>query len=213
MAKILGIIYMVVLFLFTICYMLFQISEWIDRMKARKRMRAAREPEKPVEPIPAIDVVGKSTTVFLVPLISASLEPMMSEELELDVKPSVETEPDILPENVDANLNSAVILEDDELDEYSGDNSDWEGNLSKGLTYQQISDAIDVVEGRKSGENYEYLAGETFALMSSDFLNMICTQADHEAKVKKLIAGYVDSVGVIKPVPALVANFDIKKYV
>jgi hypothetical protein len=38
-------------------------------------------------------------------------------------------------------------------------------------------------------------------------------QADHEAMVKKLIAGYLDFPGKMKPVPAMVANFDINKYV
>ena len=56
----------------------------------------------------------------------------MSEELELDIKPSVEAGPDILPEEVEANLNRPVVLEEDELDDYSGDHTDLEGNLSRG---------------------------------------------------------------------------------
>ena len=213
MAKILGIIYMVVLFLFTIWYMVFQITDWIDRMRARKRMSFTKEPEleKHVEPIPAIDVVGKSMTVFLAPLTHVSNEPFMSDDLEME--PAAEAVPDILPEEVEANLNRPVVLEEDELDDYSGDHMDLEGNLSRGLTYQQISDAIDVVEGRKSGENNEYLAGEVFSLMPSDFLGMICTQTDHETMVKKLIAGYVDFPAKMKPVSVSVANFDIKDYV
>ena len=211
MAKILATIYMSVLFFFCIWYMVFQINEYIDRMKARKRMQAAKEPERPPEPESIIDIVGKSSTVFLAPLTPVSKEPFMSDDLEKE--PAAQAEPDILPEAVEANLNSPVILEDDELDEYSGDITDLEGNFSKGLTYQQISDAIDVVEGRKSGEMDEYLAGETFCIMPDDFLNVICMQTEHEIIVKKLIEGYVDSVGKKKPPPALVANFDINLYV
>ena len=211
MANILGFIYMVVLFLVTVWYMVFQMSEWIDRMRAWKKMRAAREPEKPQEPEPVIDIVGKSTTVFLAPLIQASNEPFMSDDL--DMEPVTETETDIIPEDVEANLNRPVILNEDELDEYSGKDMDLEGNLSKGLTYQQISDAIDVVEGRKTGEKDEYFAGETFAVMPDDFLNMICMQADHETMVKKLIAGYLDFPDNMKPVSVLAANFDINNYV
>ena len=38
-------------------------------------------------------------------------------------------------------------------------------------------------------------------------------QAEHEAMVKKLIAGYLDYVGKMKPIPVPVATFDINKYV
>ena len=140
MAKILGIIYMVVLFLFCIWYLVFQTSEWIDRMKAKKRMREAREqePVKPQEPKPVVDVVGKSTTVFLAPLTPSSIEPFMSDDLEPE--PAVESEQGITPEEVEANLNSAVILDEDELDDYSDEATDWDENMSKDLTCQQISD-------------------------------------------------------------------------
>jgi hypothetical protein len=49
--------------------------------------------------------------------------------------------------------------------------------------------------------------------MPDDFLNMICMQENYEAKVKKLIAGYLDFPGKMKPVAAMVANFDINQYV
>jgi len=70
-----------------------------------------------------------------------------------------------------------------------------------------------VVKGRKSGENDELLAGETFSIMPTDFLDVICMQSDHEAMVKKLITGYLDFPQKMKPIPAMVANFDINKYV
>ena len=42
---------------------------------------------------------------------------------------------------------------------------------------------------------------------------MICMQENYEAKVKKLIAGYLDFPAKLKPVPAMVANFDINQFV
>ena len=164
--------------------------------------------EKPVEPV--IDVVGKSTTAFLAPLITR-MEPMMSMDLEREQQPAVETEPDISPSDVDVSLNFPI--DEDELEMYPNENPDASDDLSQGLTFEQINHALDVVEGRKSGENEEYLAGETFAIMPTDFLSMICMQTDHETMVKKLIAGYLDYPGKIKPVPAPVANFDINIYV
>jgi len=210
MAKFLGIFYMTLLFVFCIWYMIFSVCDWIDRMK-KKRITvndAEKEPEKHFEPV--IDVVGKSTTAFLAPLIPAKIKPVMSEDLEMES--DVQTEPDILPEEVEDNLNS-FVLDDDELEQYRNDDMDLSGEFSQGLTYQQISQAIDVVQGKKSGESEEIAAGETFSFMPTDFLDMICAQVEHESIVKRLISCYVDSVGKVKPVPALVANFDINQYV
>jgi len=201
-AKILGAIYMTVIFLLCIWYIYFQISDWIYRVRERERMRAAKTSEKTSEPV--YDVVGKSTTVFLAPLT-----PVMSEDLELESETALEPEPDILPGEVEANLNRSVMVADDEPDVYPDDPME----LSQGLSFEQISHAVDVVEGKKSGENNEYFAGETLSIMPDDFLNMICMQENYEAKVKKLIAGYLDFPGKMKPVPVLVANFDINQYV
>jgi hypothetical protein len=85
--------------------------------------------------------------------------------------------------------------------------------LSQGLTFEQIGHALDVVEGRKSGETDEYLAGQAFSIMPDDFLNVICMQADRESLVKKLIDGYLNASGNMKPVPATVADFDISRYI
>ena len=205
-AKVLGTIYLCVIFLLSIWYIYFQISDAIDRIRARKRMRAAKMSEKPYELV--YDVVGKSTTVFLAPLM-----PLMSEELEVVMVSTVETEPDISPEEVEANLTASFVPDDEELEQYRNDDVDLSGEFSQGLTFEQISHAVEVVEGNKSGEKDEYFAGETLSVMPDDFLNMICMQENYEAKVKKLIASYLDFPGKMKPVPALVANFDINKYV
>ena len=171
MEKILATIYLFFLFFLAMVYLFYQISELTDRRKARKQMQAAREQMMPYKPEPVIDVVGKSSTVFLAPLPSVHNDPFMSDNLEKE--PATKTELDILPETVETNLNSPVILEEDEVEDYSGEPTDLEGNFSQGLTYQQISEAIDVVEGRKTGKTEEHLAGETFTVMPDDFVNMI----------------------------------------
>jgi hypothetical protein len=81
------------------------------------------------------------------------------------------------------------------------------------LTFEQIGQVIDVFDGKKSGENEEYRAGETLSMMPNDFLNMICIQADHEATVKNLIAGYLDFPDKVKHISMTIDNFDISKYV
>ena len=206
MEKVLEYIYKSALFIFSVLFMVYHVREWFLRMKKRNFV-PERVPEKPLEP--AIDVVGKSTTTFLAPLIHYSIEPIISEKLEIEMKSEAETEPDIMPEDVEANLNTPFVPDDDELEQYPIEDTD----LSQGLSYEQIGHAIDVVEGKKSGENEKIAAGETLCIMPEDFLNTICAQADNEAMVKRLIACYVDSVGKIKPIPAVVTEFDINRYV
>jgi hypothetical protein len=212
MANFLGIFYLSVLIIFSFLYMVYYISEWIDRMAKRKRTSVIA-PEKSIESKSVLDVVGKSTTAFLAPLTSASIEPLMSEDLEMELKSEAKTESDIISDEVEANLNAPYIPDEDELEQYRNDDADLQGEFSQGLTFEQISHAVEVVQGGKTGETEELLAGETLTVMPTDFLDMICMQADHEAMVKKLIAGYLDFPGKMKPVPVLVANFDINKYV
>ena len=203
---------MSVLFIFSLLFIIYHVREWIISMTKRKKS-LEKEPEKPSEPKPAVDVVGKSTTVFLAPLPPAGMEPLMSEDLETEMRSEAETEPDIMPEEVDADFNSLYVPGEDELEQYANNDMDTTGCLSQGLSYEQISHAIDVVQGKKTGKNDEAIAGETFSIMPTGFLDMICMQTDHEIMVKKLIDCYVDSVGKMKPVSESVKDFDINKYV
>jgi hypothetical protein len=202
-AKILGSIYLCVIAFFCVWYIVFSIGLWMSDLKAKRRMRLARATEKPAQPV--YDIVGKSTTVFLAPLT-----PVMSEDLVPELQTALEPEPDIIPGEVETHLNHSVMIADDEPDAYH--DGDME-ELSQGLTFEQISHAVEVIEGKKSDEKDEYFAGETLSIMPDDFLNMICMQENYDAKVKKLIAGYLDFPGKMKPVPVVVTNFDINKYV
>ena len=210
MEKILATIYLFFLFFLAMVYLFYQISELIDRRKARKQMKAAREQTKPCEPEPLIDVVGKSTTAFLAPLIPEKQKPLMSEDLKPE--PAAETEPDILPDDVEVKMSNPYVPDDEELEQYANDDVDNSGDFSQGMTFQQISHAIDVVERKKTGEDEELIAGETLNLMPSDFLTTICMQPEYENMVKNLIAGYVDLIGK-KPKPVVIVDFDINKYV
>ena len=204
---------MSVLFLFTVLYMAFYMRKWIIELKVEKRKPLAKVPEKPVDQ--AIDIVGKSTSVFLAPLTPAGIKPMMSEDLESEQQADVEFEPDISPDEVEISLNRSAILDADELDDYADSIVDRD-DLSQGLTFEQIGHVLEVVEGRKSGEHDEHIAGETLSAMPADFLNMICMQEEHESMVKKLIAGYLDNpnkLKAVKPITATIENFDINKYV
>jgi len=182
----------------------FYAACWRSERNGRKKVPIPEVPE------PVYDMVGKSHSVFLTPLV---IEPLMSDKLETEMKSDAVSEPEIQSNEVVANLGNSKAIDADELDDFSEYNFHTEGDLSQGLTFEQISHALDVVEGKKSGETDEYLAGETFSNMPTDFLDMICMQSDHEAMVKKLITGYLDFPDKMKPVRVSIENFDINKYV
>ena len=209
MSKVLGIIYLSIVAVIVLVYLFYAIYEWFYRIAYKIALKRIRETYAPPDDAP-VDVVGKTTTVFLAPLKTENNAPFMSEDLEPErSEANIETEPDISSEDIEVKQNQLVTPDDDELDDFSDSNSTTD-ELSKGLTFEQISHALEVVEGRKSGENDAQLAGETFSIMPDDFLNVICMQPTHEEKVKRLISCYVDAIG--KP-PVTVADFDINKYV
>ena len=212
MENTLATVYIGIISVLAVAYLIFYFYIWIDNRTSKDAIDTDNR-AKPSEP--AIGVVGKSNSVFLAPLVDADVKPFMSEDLkpEQDAIAETETEPDVLPADVDANLNSPYVPDEDELDDLLAGDTGSANHLSQGLTFEQINHALDVVEGRKHGENNEYFAGETFSVMPSDFLTVICMQADYESAVKKLMAGYLDFPGKMKPVKASVESFDISKYV
>jgi hypothetical protein len=214
MDKVLGIIYLSMVAILVTFYLVYTIHSWIGRIVYKKALKRIREADNP-PPAETVDIVGKTTTVFHAPLIVEIEKPFMRQDLEperSEFEIEVETETNISPGDIEIKQSHNVFPDDDELDDFSDGNTTID-ELSKGLTFEQISHALEVVEGRKSGGTDEYIAGETFSVMPTDFLNMICMQAEHEAVVKKLIAGYLDFPDKIKPVPKTVANFDINEYV
>jgi hypothetical protein len=210
MEKILATLYLIGVFFTAFVFLFFYINNLID--KWNNRNKAAENQPEPISE-PAFDIVGKSKSALLVPLVFEKNELKMNETLIAEPISAAETEPDISPEDVDVTMTKPYIPDDDELEQFRNDDVGVSEVFSQGLTYQQICQALDVVEGKKSGEDAELVAGETFCLMPSDFLDMICTQPDYENMVKKLISCYVDAAGNNKPQSAIVADFDIKNYV
>jgi hypothetical protein len=110
MEKILGIIYLTVVFLLSVIYLFYYIAIAMDRYKSLKK----KEPKPEPPPESANDIVGKSTTVFLAPLH----EPVMSIVLEYEMEQTVETEPDISPTDVEIIMNRTDLPDKDEFIDY-----------------------------------------------------------------------------------------------
>ena len=175
MEKILAILYLIGVFFTALMFISFYVSEVFGKWKKRKS-KVENNPEPISEP--EVDVVGKSMTSFFAPLMSEAPER----------EPSLETEPDISPDEVEVIMSRPYVPDDEELEQFANDDTDISGDFSQGLTYQQICHAVDMVHGKKSGEDDEIMAGKILSFMSFDFLDVICKQVDHENNVKKLLA-------------------------
>jgi hypothetical protein len=200
MEKILATLYLIGVFftalIFASSYVIKAISRW-----ARRNKTVENQPEPVSEHV--FDIVGKSKSSPLLPLVFEKNEPVSA----------TETEPDVSPEDIDVTMTKPYIPDDDELEQLRNFDVDIPEVFSQGLTYQQISQALEVVDGRKTGEDEELDAGETLSMMPSDLLNVICMQTDYEKMVEKLVSGFEKSVGNMKPKPVTVADFNIKNYV
>ena len=158
MEKILATIYLIgvffTAFVYVSSYVIKAISRWTKRNKAT---------EKQPEPVSEhdVDIVGKSKSSLLVPLVFEKNEPE-------EPVSAPETEPDVSSEDIDVTMTKPYIPDDDELEQFRNDDVDIPEVFSQGLTYQQISEALEVVDGRKTGEDEELVAGEILSMMPSD---------------------------------------------
>ena len=152
-------------------------------------------------------IVGKSRMVFLQPIqepVQQQLNmPLMSQPLE--VEPRVE-QPDIEPEEVEVNFETIDVDETEFQQKY-----DSSEDLSQGITYEQISHAVTVLEGKKTSETDRLKAGETLYNMSADMAAFFDKQEMYLNKVDKLIGSFIDSSG--KKINTDTEEFDVKKFI
>jgi hypothetical protein len=144
---------------------------------------------------PAVhSIIGKSRTVYLPEPPreeTKAVEPAFSENLQRE-KP-YEDEPDIRADDVEENL------EEDER--FIPLDTEPEGEtVSSGMTFEQIAEALDVVQGRQRDE-----AGQTAAARilyeteGSELFDFLAAQAENEAIIEKLLKEHLDSDGLPAP--------------
>ena len=176
------------------------------------------EPEKVVSqpnPIP-YSVVGKSQTTYLeAPPEEKPIEPVFSEDLERI--PAYEEEPDISSDDVDDNLNEEMLAEEDYFTPFDIEpDSEF---TSSGLTYDQIVQALEVVQGKATSDSSKTAAARIlYEINGSDLFDFLTTQAENEAMIERLLKENLDDTGEILPESEKkkrkeMTDFDIEKYV
>jgi hypothetical protein len=175
--------------------------------------------EKIADPAPATvhdDVAGKSRTVYLEePSKEKAIEPVFSENLEKE-EPYKE-EPDTTTDDVDDHPDEDISPDEERFIPLDV-NPDGEA-VSTGMTYEQISEALDVVQGKKTdGAAKSTAARILYEVEGSDLFNFLSAQAANEAIVERLLKENIDNAGVSLPEnrrkrTSKADEFDMGKYV
>jgi len=161
-------------------------------------------------------VVGKSQTVYLTePLKEKPVEPAFSEDLQRI--PAYREEPDVTADEVDYNPDAEVLTEEERFTPLDIEPDSVAS--STGMTYEQIYGALDVVQGKKTGDADKLSAARLlYDVQGSEVFSFLEAQAVNEAMIERLLKENLDDAGVILPETGRkkrckIEEFDMEKYV
>ena len=161
-------------------------------------------------------IVGKSQTVYLEePPPPKKVEPAFSEDLEQI--PSYEEEPDVTTDDVDVSFDEGVLSEEERFTPL--DMEPDSEPVSTGMTFEQISEVLDVVQGKNTNDADELAAARIlYEVQGGDLFNFLAAQAENEAIIERLLKENLDDAGEKLPENRKkqqreIAAFDMEKYV
>jgi len=183
---------------------------------AVKNNSQAMEPEPETAPY---SIVGKSQTVYLErPPESKSVAPFLSEDLKKKIP--YDEEPDNINDDVEYKSESYTaedILSEEER--FMPFDSLPEEGESTGMTFQQISKAIDVVSGKNTDKDTRREVAQILNdIGECDLFNFLTAQAENEMLIERLLRENIDDG--VSQVPEnsgkkrrKIEAFDMDKYV
>jgi hypothetical protein len=190
----------------SVVYLLSKVYRFLSGKRIREFWHFLT-PETPAKPeTVSHSIVGKSQTVYLEETQIKVPELLFSENLEKEE-----------PQDEEDNLLEALLSEKEcfiALD-IEPDNE----IVSTGMTYEQISQALDVVQGRQTDEAGRQAAARIlYEIEGSDLFNFLTAQAENEVLIEKLIKENIDNGGEaifdnVRKKRRETEEFDMDKYV
>lgn len=187
-----------------------------------KETKKISTPAVPVKEEDEISIVGKSHTIYLDALPESSeAEPIMS--IDLESTDYIGEDEDLSAD--DAEIEIRQVNVDDIMDESERfipfeENDLPDLNFSSGMTYEDISNAVDVIKGEKRGEEDQRNAARLlYEVKQTDMMNFFSAQAGNMEVIELLLNENLDESGI--PLPQRnnkkssisMTDFDINKYV
>ena len=182
------------------------------REKKGSEKVVSQEDSKPQD----YSLVGKSLTTYLeAPPEEKPIEPVMSEDL--PQVPAYEEEPDISSDDVEVDISEGILTDEDRFTPLDIDpNSEIS---SSGMTYEQIAQAIEVIQGKNRNDmDKSTVARNLYEIEGSDLFNRLTAQAENEAIIERLLKENLDESREIlseseKKKRKEITEFDMEKYV
>lgn len=179
------------------------LREYLLQKKEQKKPEKEKsELITQVEPIPS--VIGKTTVVYLEDPAIVKVAPEFT--VQLESTGYIGEEEDVSPDEVESDLTSPVekVLTKDEYYERLDENAPGEDpELSTGLTYQQLSQAVDILSSssleNKRDEEVIEVARTLYAISGTDMFQFFVSQVGNMAMVEQILEECLDGDG--QPLP------------
>lgn len=177
--------------------------EYLLAKREQKKAETAK-PEPVLEMKPASSVIGKTTVVYLENPAIVVVAPAFS--IPLETTGYIGEEEDVSPDEVESKLTPPLekVLDKEELYERLDQNAPGEDpELSTGLTYQQLSRAVDVLSSssleNKKDEEVMEVAHTLYAIRGTDMFQFFASQVGNTAMIEQILEECLDGDG--QPLP------------
>ncbi len=179
------------------------LREYLLSQKKQKQSEK-RPPEPTVKTESPSSVIGKTAVVYLEDPSVVAVAPAFS--VPLETTGYIDEEEDVSPDEVESELTPPLekVLDKEELYERLDENAPGEDpELSTGLTYQQLSQAVDVLsssslENKKDEEVIE-VARTLYAIRGTDMFQFFASQVGNTAMIEQILEECLDGDG--QPLP------------
>lgn len=173
-------------------------------LSQKKQKQSEKRPPEPTIKTESSSVIGKTTVVYLEDPAIVAVAPAFS--IPLETTGYLGEEEDVSPDEVESELTPPLekVLDKEELYERLDENAPGEDpELSTGLTYQQLSQAVDVLsssslENRKDKEVME-VAHTLYAIRGTDMFQFFASQVGNTAMIEQILEECLDGDG--QPLP------------
>lgn len=179
------------------------LREYLLAKREQKKVET-RKLEPVLEAKPSFSVIGKTTVVYLEDPAIVTVAAEFT--VQLETTGYIGEEEDVSPDEVESELIPSLekVLDKEELYERLDENAPGEDpELSTGLSYQQLSQAVDVLsssslENKKDEEVIE-VACTLYAIRGTDMFQFFASQVGNTAMIEQILEECLDGDG--QPLP------------
>lgn len=189
--------------LYGVCECLPALREYLLQREMQKKSEKEKS-ESIVKAKSSPSVIGKTTVIYLDDPTTAMVAPAFT--VQLETTGYIGEEEDVSPDEVESDLTPPVekVLAKDEYYERLDENEPGEdAELSSGLTYQQLSQAVDVLSSpsleNKNDKEVIEVTRTLYAIRGTDMFQFFASQVGNAVMIEQILEECLDGDG--QPLP------------